>query len=68
MKKTTVKDLRDALDVYPDDWQVIFGCEELEFYRVKKRGDKLVQIEFNQTVSATSDGKIHVENHLVEDR
>ena len=41
--------------------QVIFGCEELEFYRTKKRGEKLVQIEFNQSVGATEDGKIHVD-------
>ena len=61
MKITTVGELREALKGYPDDWQVIFGCEELEFYRAKTRGPTLVQIEFNQSVSATSDGKIHVD-------
>ena len=62
MKTTTVGELREALRIFPDDWQVIFGCEELEFYRTKKRGDKLVQIEFRQTVS--SDGKrIIVDSH-----
>jgi hypothetical protein len=62
MKTFTVGELRDALKGYPDDNQVIFGCKELEFYRTKKRGDKLVQIEFNQIVSATDDGKVVVEN------
>lgn len=50
MKTTTVGELRQALKNYPDNWQVIFGCEELEFYRTKRRGEELVQIEFNQTV------------------
>jgi predicted secreted protein len=47
METTTVGELRQALKNYPDNWQVIFGCEELEFYRVKRRGEGLVQIEFN---------------------
>lgn len=62
MKTTTVGELREALKIFPDDWQVIFGCEELEFCRTKKRGEKLVQIEFNQTVYSVG-GKIIVETH-----
>ena len=62
MKTTTVGELREALKVFPDDWQVIFGCEELEFYRTKARGEKLVQIEFNQIVYSVGD-KIIVETH-----
>lgn len=61
MNTTTVGELREALKYYADDWQVIFGCKELEFYRTKQRGEKLVQIEFNQTVSADSNGHIHVD-------
>jgi hypothetical protein len=61
MKKTTVGELREALRLFPDDAQVIFGCEELEFYRTKSRGEKLVQIEFSQTVYVSDDGKIHVD-------
>lgn len=58
MKTTTVGELRKALAAYPDDWQVIFGCRELEFYRTKQRDTKLIQIEFNQTVYAREDGTI----------
>jgi len=63
MTTTTVGDLRRALEVFPDDWQVIFGCQELEFYRTKTRGEKLVQIEFNQTVYTNDEGRIVVEMH-----
>jgi hypothetical protein len=61
MNITTVGQLRRALESYPDDFQVIFGCEELEFLRTKKRGDKLVQIDFSQTVAANDDGTITVD-------
>ena len=59
-KATTVGELREHLKVFPDDWQVIFGCEELEFYRTKARGEKLVAIEFNHAVYADK-GRIIVE-------
>ena len=59
----TVGELRKALEIYPDDWQVIFGCEELEFFQTKKRGEKLVQIEFSQSVYTNSDGNIIVDSH-----
>lgn len=62
MTHMTVGELKSHFEGIPNDWQVIFGCEELEFYRVKQRGERLVQIEFNQTVY-TSDGKIIVEMH-----
>ena len=55
MKITTVGELRAALKPFPDDWQVIFGCEELEFHRTKARGEKLVQIEFNRIIYAEGD-------------
>jgi hypothetical protein len=61
MNKTTIGDLRKALSLYPDDWQVIFGCEELEFSRAKKRDEGLVQIEFSQTVYA-KEGEVVVED------
>lgn len=44
----TVGDLRRHLAVFPDDWELTFGSGNLEFYRTKARGEKLVQIEFNQ--------------------
>jgi predicted secreted protein len=55
METTTVGELRQALKNYPDNWQVIFGCEELEFYRVKRRGEGLVQIEFNQVIYSSNE-------------
>ncbi len=44
----TVGELRRALEPFPDDWELTFGSGNLEFYRTKARGEKLVQIEFNQ--------------------
>ncbi|PZU85019.1 MAG: hypothetical protein DI528_13015 [Shinella sp.] len=47
----TVGQLREALSLHHDDCTVIFGPDTqrnaLRFYRVKKRGEELVQIEFN---------------------
>lgn len=63
MRTLTIGELRKSLELYPDDWQVIFGCEDLEFYRTKQRGDKLVQIEFNQSFTRNSEGKIVIDNH-----
>ncbi len=60
-ERITVGELREHLKVFPDDWEVTFGG--LEFYRTKQRGDKLVQIEFNQTVYRNAKGKVVVENH-----
>jgi len=59
----TVGQLRDHLSGYSDDTKIFFGCEALQFYRVKARGDKLVQIEFNQTVSENDKGEITVDSH-----
>jgi hypothetical protein len=46
----TIGELKEKLKGLPDDYQIIFGCEELEFYRLKIRGEKLVQVEFNQNI------------------
>jgi hypothetical protein len=46
----TVGELKDELESWPESSEIIFGCEELEFYRFKKRGDDTVQLEFNQTI------------------
>ena len=35
----------------------------LTYYRPKQRADKLVQIEFNETVYLDSKGRVVVENH-----
>ena len=57
----TVKELKERLSIFNDDCVVDFGG--LDFYRLKLRGDKLLQVEFNQTVYKDASGKIVVENH-----
>jgi hypothetical protein len=59
--KITVGELKLHLKSYADDCELYFGG--LEFYRLKQRGDKLVQFEFNQTVYKDSQGRVVVENH-----
>ncbi len=59
-KSITVGELRRALSLYEDDIELSFGG--LEFYRVKSRGDKLAQIEFNQPVYLDSEGRVVVQN------
>lgn len=56
----TVKTLRQALSLYADDDTIDF-CG-LEFYRLKSRGEKRVQMEFNQPVYRTPEGRVVVEN------
>jgi hypothetical protein len=50
-RKFTVGDLRRHLADWPDDMELIFSDYGLDFYRFKKRGDNLLQLEFNQTIS-----------------
>ena len=44
----TVGDLRKMLEGFNDDDELSFSG--LDFYRLKKRGPDLVQVEFNQQV------------------
>jgi hypothetical protein len=44
----TVGELRDHLKLFDNDYKLYFGNGNLHFYRTKVRGDKLVQIEFNE--------------------
>jgi hypothetical protein len=50
--RITVGSLRRQLSEYSGDTEITFGCTidatPLVFYRVKCRGDKLVQIELNE--------------------
>lgn len=50
--RITVGDLLEQLRGYAPDMEITFGCTRdaipLIFYRVKTRGDKLVQIELNE--------------------
>jgi hypothetical protein len=58
----TIGELRDELDEWPESFEIIFGCPELEFYRLKKRAGDLLQLEFNQTIYKDSEtGKWHVD-------
>jgi hypothetical protein len=45
-KNATVGDLRRDLSLYPDDMELYF--EGLVYYRVKQRGENLLQIELNE--------------------
>lgn len=55
----TVGELRKHLELFSDDYELFFGSGNLEFYRTKSRGDKLVQIEFSQNTWPD----IHPERH-----
>lgn len=50
--RITVGELKEKLQGYPDDTEITFGSTvaavPLIFYRVKSRGDGLVQIELNE--------------------
>jgi hypothetical protein len=58
----TIGELRDELDDWPESFEIIFGCPELEFNKLTKRhGDKL-QLEFKQTIyKDAKTGKWHVD-------
>jgi hypothetical protein len=34
----TIGELRDELDDWPESFEIIFGCPELEFIKIPKRG------------------------------
>ena len=55
----TVGDLKRMLETHDDD--AVLSFSGLDFYRLKQRGPKLVQVEFNQSVYE-HEGKVHVEN------
>ena len=56
----TVGFLKRQLDEYPDDFTIDF-CG-LEYYRVKRRGDTHVQLEFSQPVYVNDVGHVVVQN------
>ena len=51
----TVGELLDHLKHVPADTDLFFGAGDLAFYRTKWRGDKLLQIEFNQVYTVNID-------------
>jgi hypothetical protein len=57
----TVGELKKMLSYYDDDTEISFSG--LDFFRLKTRADKLVQVEFNQQVYKDSEtGDVIVEN------
>lgn len=56
----TVGQLKEQLKTFSDDMTLDFGG--LEFYRLKARGENLLQVEFSQTVYTDSSGNVIVEN------
>lgn len=56
----TVGELMDRLSSYPRDTKISFSG--LDFYRLKRRGENLIQVEFNQVVYRDSEGHVVVEN------
>jgi hypothetical protein len=57
MKEHRMKlgELRERLKLYPDECEVTFGSGNLQFYRVKPRGENLIQIEFSQNTDMVLD-------------
>lgn len=53
-------DLKERLEPVPDDWEISFSG--LEFSRFKVRGEKLIQIEFNEAVFLDDEGRVVVHN------
>lgn len=47
----TIGDLKSWIKDIPNDTELIFQGN-LTFYRIKRRGENLVQMEFNQIVTA----------------
>lgn len=56
-KTITVKEFKRHIAGLPDNAKLIFGTGDLAFYRVKRRGDDLYQIEFNEIYEVTSPEK-----------
>lgn len=56
----TVGDIKKELSIYPDDWEISFG-HHLKFLRLKARGEKLVDVEFEQLIFQNPDGSLTVE-------
>lgn len=60
----TVGELKEMLNVYTEDTKIDFSG--LDFYRLKKRDDKLLQVEFSQTVYKDPDtNEVTIENHNI---
>jgi hypothetical protein len=58
----TVGYFKELIKDWPDDLELDFGG--LEFYRLKQRSEKRLQVEFNQSVYKDKEtGNVMVDNH-----
>ncbi len=56
--KITISELIEHLKVFDPEAKLTFGNDDkLTFYRTKRKGERLVQIEFNEVVLATDTNK-----------
>ncbi|WP_100637250.1 hypothetical protein [Marinomonas sp. ef1] len=60
MSTITVSDLKKMLELYDNDFEISFSG--LDFHRLKTRGPKLVQVEFNEVIYRNSEGKMVLES------
>ncbi|WP_046079629.1 hypothetical protein [Halomonas sp. HG01] len=56
----TVGELKRMLEIHNDD-DVLSFCG-LDFYRLKRRGPKLVQVEFDQQVTTDDEGRVIIDD------
>jgi hypothetical protein len=56
-KTISVKEFKKQIEGLPDNANLIFGTGDLAFYRVKRRGENLYQIEFNEIYEVISPEK-----------
>jgi hypothetical protein len=49
----TIGELRDELDDWPESFDIIFGCPELEFYRLTKRHLHLLKVTGQKLLYST---------------
>lgn len=59
--RITIGELKSLLASYPDNHTIDFSG--LTFYRLKRRSDTHVQLEFGESVSRTEEGIVEVDNH-----
>jgi hypothetical protein len=48
--RITIEQLIDHLKIFDPKSELTFGSDQLTFYRTKLRGERLVQIEFNEVI------------------
>lgn len=56
----TVGQMKRELELFDDDMEL--GFCGLDFYRLKKRGEDLVQVEFDQQVTIDNEGRVIIDD------